>query len=93
VSPVVEVIRQALEVLFEPRSLVELRAFKGRLSKFRCGRYTAYKLLEGGAIRSYRVWSDPNSAKRRDHVLGGRTATPQSTAHDQLNRRQRHERR
>lgn len=51
VSPVVEEIRQALEVLFEPRSVVELRAFKGRLITFRCGRYTAYKL--------YRNWRPP----------------------------------
>ena len=29
VSPVVEEIRQALDILFEPRSVVELRAFKG----------------------------------------------------------------
>jgi hypothetical protein len=51
VSPVVEEIHQVQEILFEPRSLVELRAFKGRLGKFRCGRYTAYKL--------YRDWRHP----------------------------------
>jgi hypothetical protein len=51
VSPVVEEIRQALDILFVPRSEVELRAFKGRLSKFGCGRYTAYKL--------YGVWRHP----------------------------------
>jgi hypothetical protein len=51
VSPVLEEIRQALEILFEPRSVVELRAFKGRLCKFRFGRYTAYKL--------YRDWRHP----------------------------------
>ena len=50
-SPVLEEIRQALEILFEPRSVVELRAFKGRLCKFRFGRYTAYKL--------YRNWRHP----------------------------------
>ena len=43
-SPLVEEICQALEILFEPRSVVELRASKGRLSKFRCGGYTEYKL-------------------------------------------------
>ena len=49
--PVVEEISQALDVLFEPRSEVELRAFTGRLSKFGCDRYTAYKL--------YGVWRHP----------------------------------
>jgi hypothetical protein len=51
VIPVVEEISQALDVLFEPRSEVELRAFTGRLSKFGCDRYTAYKL--------YGVWRHP----------------------------------